>query len=105
MKHNLICHNCDQPVLYLKNDDFLSCYARCTILMLKNNEITNYWLISYNSSKELIGVSSSNENGTIVYLDHKILFKSSQIIHFPIVNNVIEIITFINRLYNLTAFQ
>lgn len=99
---SLLCHNCHSSFSEYSKD-YYACLNECSMFGIDNGEFVWYsFMFEYFGMRYCI---YSNIAGVTVYESFdKILFKSSQIIHFPIFNKTFQVIPFLTKLLNLKAF-
>lgn len=105
---NIICEHCQ--LICSLSWSYLSYKNRCTYIILDSKKNIIGYDIRNRTFLEPITENSltiiSDYDGTTIYFCEpiRIIFKSKQMTYFPIINNIIQTQSFINRIINMKSF-
>lgn len=99
---DIICQNCCEALRFHEDlNNVYYCAAMCTIIKSINGQKIDYYDISLNC----YWVTSRPDQTKIYYKNvFEPLFELKQIINFPIIDNIIQVRAFIEKILNLRAF-
>lgn len=106
----IICPICHERIQLRKyyHLNVAKCYAECCqIIFNDNKEITGYIILKNINDKIFVIVSDIN-SFYIYDVDgdpDDFVFKTNQMIHFPIIDDVLQIDSVLNRIFKLVVFQ
>lgn len=111
MIKNLYCPNCLKIIQYTITPDSLDkikgkkCDNACSIIYINNNEeIESYDIIMDFSKNEKYFIFSDSEGVTVDVgygMYRTLIFKDRQMMYFPIIDSIIQVTPFLNKLIKL----